>query len=446
MRSVGHPLKYDTLIYGITAAYFLWLVVILVIFGYTPTNDGDGYIEYAMLCLEAGEPYPNTEIINTTSFIWNIGAINLIELSIVLFGSWRPVLLLMCVMKALTALLTARTAERLFGRRVAMIALLVFVLYPNNWGQTTTLLSEVPAIFLLVAVVYLMLTAKRKSVLIIAGVLLFGSNYFRSIAIVIIVTFAGYYLLFDRGALLRRLVPMLAGYVLALCVVGAECYRRTGYFIYQGNALWYNVGFDAYDGADIAPYYGTDHYAKGTPLYIENMEAYNCFERNEIWKGRCMAWICGHKAEWIGKIPKRIMYMYYNDIDNMSFCLRDKSDATKNNITLPYRTLNKEIGRLTGAQYAALVCSLCYYIILAAFLIGTLSMVRRKEWRQLALLLMIIVIGTMSVVTVIHGESRYKEPYMPYIMIVASAGMSCLVDKMKSARSRRAGRKPAAIR
>lgn len=66
----------------LTAGYFLWLLAVLLIFGYTPTNDGEGYLEYARHCLQEGQPYPTTTIYNEVPFIWNIGIINLVELSL----------------------------------------------------------------------------------------------------------------------------------------------------------------------------------------------------------------------------------------------------------------------------------------------------------------------------------------------------------------------------
>lgn len=57
----------------LSAIYFLWLIAVLIIFGYTPTNDGVGYIEYAVFCLNQGQPYPSDTIFKVIPFIWNVG-------------------------------------------------------------------------------------------------------------------------------------------------------------------------------------------------------------------------------------------------------------------------------------------------------------------------------------------------------------------------------------
>lgn len=419
---------------AIASGYFFFLLAILLVFGYTPTNDGDGYIELALICLEEGQPYPCTRIIETSSFIWNIGAINLVDASLWLFGSVKPLLVLMCLLKALTALLTQKIARKLFSARVSIAAMLIFVAYPNNWGDATTILSEIPAVFLALSATYLLLSEGRFQLFLTAGILLCLSNWFRSVAPIFIVSFAVYFIIFRREQLKKRLLPMLLGYALCATALGTETYLRTGHFVYKGDTLWFNVCSDAYDGASVAPHYGEDPYEKGKPRYIENMERYDCFERSDIWRDRCLAWIMENKAEWLKKVPLRMVYMYFNDIDNMAFCLPNKSDAERNYITLPYRNIGRELPNLTAAQYAALLCTAAYYFIMLLSLGGFALLINRREWGKAALPALIIVIGTLSITLVIHGETRFKAPLMPFFIMV-SAYMACFVkDKMRQKR------------
>ena len=43
----------------ISALFLLLLIAILCIFGYTPTNDGEGYLDYARIALAEHQPYPS---------------------------------------------------------------------------------------------------------------------------------------------------------------------------------------------------------------------------------------------------------------------------------------------------------------------------------------------------------------------------------------------------
>ena len=141
----------------ISIAFFFFLLAILLFVGYTPTNDGDGYIEYVLMSLKDGQPYPSHSTIMGQPFIWNIGQINLIALSLWLTRSIVPVLVLMCALKAATAYVIARIAELLFNHRTGLIAILLYIAYPNNWGQSTMLLSEIPSVALALTALYLTL-------------------------------------------------------------------------------------------------------------------------------------------------------------------------------------------------------------------------------------------------------------------------------------------------
>ena len=190
MQDSHHPVAANTL-YLLTAAYFAWLLFVLLIFGFTPTNDGAGYAELARRCLSEGQPYPTITTYAQEPFIWNIGIINLLELSLWLTGSQWPVLLLLCAMKAAIALLLSLIAHRLFGSRVAVIALLLFALYPNNWGQSTMLSSEIPSTFLCIAAAYVFVRACSDDSpgcqpYFLAGILLALANWFRPTATIFI--------------------------------------------------------------------------------------------------------------------------------------------------------------------------------------------------------------------------------------------------------------------
>lgn len=409
------------LIYLMTAYYLVFLLSILFVFGYTPTNDTEGYVELAELCIEQGQPYPCLANINNDSFIWNIGSVNLIILSLLLFKSIMPLLILMCLMKAGIALLTAKIAQTLFDDKVALIALLIFVLYPNNWGESTTLMSEIPTVFLALLSIYLVLQKKKLYVYVIAGALLCLSNWFRSLAPIFIVSILAYFILFRRKIILRRLVPYFFGYFLLMIIIGTESYIRTDHFIYKGDTMWFTMCDDAYNGAQIAPHWNEEQYIEGRPRYIENMEELNCFERRDIWKDRCLAWIMDHKVEYLMKTPWKIYYMYFNDLDFMPFMLKDKSDSANNYVTIPYRNLKEEFSNLSFIQYVALTSTVFYYIILLLFVAGTIRLACQSEWKRLALPLMIVAIGTIAITLVIHGETRFKVPFMPFIIMIGAS-------------------------
>lgn len=412
----------------ISILYFIFLLLILVVFGYTPMNDGEGYIEYATQCMAYGQPYPCMPTIMGKPFIWNIGQINLVALSLWLFGSIVPVLILMCFLKALTAYLTARIAEFLLNPQAGLIAVLMYVCYPNNWGQSTTILSEIPSVAFLLLSIFIFLYRCKPTLLIVAGLLMGLSNWFRPIGLFFLGILLLYLLLFERKEMMLKFSSFFIGYATFIVIVGTSCWLRTGYFLYQSDTLWFNMAEATYE-TSVEPHYNTEMFPKGTIRYIDNMKDKTAIECNEIWKQRSIEWLKENKIHYLKKIPGRLVYMYMNDMDNMPVFLKDKSKSENNYITLPYRSLLNNLQNLTGLQWFALLNMAYYMALLLLFAAGTVYMLKEKRYKALFWTSFIVVSGSLALVLAVHGETRFKAPFMPFIFITAAVSVYRCVYK-----------------
>ena len=408
-------------LYVLAAIFFVWLLAILFIFGYTPTNDGVGYLEYAEHCLREGAPYPTQSIYQTEPFVWNIGIINLTELSLWLSGSLWPLLIVLCAMKATTCLLLGLTAEKLFSHKVAIVAMTLFMLYPNNWGQSTMISSEIPSTCLALAAVYLVVSRGHSwRMMGVSGLLLALANWFRPTALIFIIAIILYLLFFDRLHVVKRLGCLLIAFGLFTASVGTLCYLRTGHFVYQARSYWFSMVDECYDGAPVGPHYGQPIWPKGYPRYVENHEQMDCFQLEQIWKERSLNWLKDHKGEYLKKIPGRLFYMYMPEFDNMPAFLKDKTRAENNVITMPYRHLFSEMKNLSFAQWLSLVSMIFYFALLLLFVTGTVQLVRQQRWKSLFLPAFIVIGGSLAIVLVMHGETRFKDPFMPFLFMLAA--------------------------
>lgn len=421
MQNRHHQIRRFSSIHLLAAIFFVWLLLVLVIFGYTPTNDGVGYLEYAQRCLNEGAPYPTTSIYQTEPFIWNIGIINLTELSLWLFHSIWPMLVLLCAMKAATALFMALTTEKLFGsQKVAVAAMLLFMLYPNNWGQSTMIASEIPSTCLCMIAVYLVVSHRKSlRMMALSGLLLAVANWFRPTAVIFIISILLFLAFFDRKLLFKRIACLLGAFALFAASVGTICWMRTGHFVYQAQSYWFSMVDECYDRAPVGPHWGQPVWPKGYPRYIENHEQMDCFEYERIWKERSLNWLKDHKIDYLKKIPGRLYYMYVSDYDNMSAFLTEKSVSNKNAITLPFRSLLNKVSSLNLAQWLSLVCQLFYIALLLLAVVGIYKMMRKRKYSKLFLPLFILVGGSLAIVLVMHGEARFKDPFMPYLFMLA---------------------------
>jgi hypothetical protein len=428
----------------LTAAYLAWLLIVLIVFGYTPTNDGEGYLELAQACLTEGSPYPTLSLLHNDSlpFIWNIGMVNLTALTLWLFHSVTPLLVLFCLLKALTAYLLAKTTEELFSCS-PVIVLLLYMLYPNNWGQSTMLSSEIPADFLALFSIYLTVRSLRPTAslsssaplrpsgfprsaihggrtVFLSGLLLALSNWFRPTAPIFLFALTLWLILLLRRRAWRPLFLLYGGYLCFIILIGTSTCLRTGHFVYQARSLWFSMVDECYDGAPTAPHWQQPVWPEGYPRYIENHEQLDVFECEEIWKQRSLEWLSNHKLEYVKKIPGRMVYMYQSDYDYLPAFLSDKSHPEDNYITLPFRHLLSEAATLTAVQWLALFTMLCYALLLVSAVGGTVSLFRSNRRAALLLPLLIVIGGTLMLTIVMHGETRFKAPFMPWLFMLAA--------------------------
>ncbi len=403
----------------ISIAFFFFLLAILLFVGYTPTNDGDGYIEYALMSLKDGQPYPSHSSIMGQPFIWNIGQINLIALSLWLTRSIVPVLVLMCALKAVSAYVIARITELLFNHRTGLIAILLYIAYPNNWGQSTMLLSEIPSVALALTALYLTLKSNSVRTWIAAGLLFAVATWIRPISPIYIGSALLYHLIFNRKLILKRYACVIGGYAALLIAFGTSCYLRTGFFLTQPTTLWFNFVESTYEKSTKVDY-SRYAYPQGTARYIANREKLTALQCRDIWRQRSLQWLGNHKIAYLKKVPGRLFWMYYEDIDNIAAFLKNKQRAENNYVTLPVSSIAHEINSLSPIQYFALINEICYIFILLMAVMSTAQLLRKREYRSLFLPLFVIVAGSLALVLLSHGETRFKAPFMPFFFMLAA--------------------------
>lgn len=404
----------------ISIAFFFFLLAILLFVGYTPTNDGDGYIDYALMSLKDRQPYPSHSTILGQPFIWNIGQINLIALSLWLTRSIVPVLVLMCALKAVSAFVIARITELLFNHRTGLIAILLYIAYPNNWGQSTMLLSEIPSVALALTALYLTLKYNRAKAWIAAGLLFAVATWIRPISPIYIGSAFLYHLLFNRRLILKRYACIVGSYVALLIAVGTSCYLRTGYFLTQPTTVWFNFIANTYEKSTKVDY-TQPVYPKGTARCIANREKLTALQCRDIWRQRSLQWLGNHKIAYLKKVPGRLFWMYYEDIDNIAAFLKDKQHAENNYVTLPATSIAHQINSLSPIQYFALINEIFYLIIVLMAVTATAQLLRKRDDCSLFLPLFIIVAGSLALVLVSHGETRFKAPFIPFLFMLAAS-------------------------
>ena len=418
---------------AIVGAFTLVQLLIVLVGGYTPYPDSNAYIEVAREAISLGGAYPTAQQFQQHAFLWNLGAIQLVQWSLLLFQSVTPLLVVYALMKGLTAWFFYRIAHSLTSGRTAFIALLIYVLYPANYGESTSLLSELPFMCLTLGGICLFLCHRRPFL---AAFLLAIANWFRPMGIVFLLALIVYEWWNRKsknnknnkgrvGASPTRkphvspsgkgraTVALIAGYLSAIVLIGGIYFVRTGHFVYQAKTGWMALACYSYDHTDAADFAQNPHtIASDTTL--------NVAQKDRLWREIFIGWLSAHPDDYAAQMPAKLAKTYISDNVNMCAFLKNKSSRPYlyDEVSLP-RLLN-DFPHYSLAQWLALLNLLIYYLIV---LFALLSLGDYRATTHL-LPITIILLGTLLLLFVGHGETRFHIPFMPFFILMAAVMLS----------------------
>ena len=383
------------LTYLLIAVFTLLQLVILAIFGYTPYPDSDGYQLLAQEAIEYGEPYPVSSLINDYPFLWNIGPINMTAASLALCHSITPLLVIYALMKGTTAWLFYAVTSKICGARTAFIALIIYIIYPANYGESTSLLSELPFMFFIMLGVYLSIVRNHS---LLGGMMLAIANWFRPMAIVFLLAMIIYFLFKWRKSL-----KLLIGYVFIIIVIGSASMYRTGLFLYQAKTGWMAL-------TD----YSTDHSQQS--MEVRDNKNWNVSQKDSAWQSLFIDWLKDHPKEYIKQMPAKLVNTYISDNVNMCTFIPDKQDADYMYDEVSMKTLNKNFPMFSTVQWLTIVNLAIYFLILISALLELFYFQRNTSILPCS----IIAIGTLLLLFVGHGEARFHQPFMPFFIMLTA--------------------------
>ena len=383
------------LTYILIAVFTLLQLVILAIFGYTPYPDSDGYQLLAQEAIEYGEPYPVSSLINDYPFLWNIGPINMTAASLALCHSITPLLVIYALMKGTTAWLFYAVTSKICGARTAFIALIIYIVYPANYGESTSLLSELPFMFFIMLGVYLSIVRNHS---LLGGMMLAIANWFRPMAIVFLLAMIIYFLFKWRKSL-----KLLIGYVFIIIVIGSASMYRTGLFLYQAKTGWMAL-------TD----YSTDHSQQS--MEVRDNKNWNVSQKDSAWQSLFIDWLKDHPKEYIKQMPAKLVNTYISDNVNMCTFIPDKQDADYMYDEVSMKTLNKNFPMFSTVQWLTIVNLAIYFLILISALLELFYFQRNTSILPCS----IIAIGTLLLLFVGHGEARFHQPFMPFFIMLTA--------------------------
>ena len=394
--------------YQIIAIFTLAQLLILSVFGYTPYPDSDGYLFLAKESLSYGEPYPVTALLNSYHFLWNIGSVNAVVLTLKLFHSIVPLLIIYSLMKGATAWLLWKYTQHLFNDKTAFIALVLYVIYPANYGEGTSLLSELPFMFFTMLGLWLCLVRQQY---LLGGMSMAFANWFRPMGIVFLVSMIIYLLFAHRHSFksiickktIKTVVTPLAGYLLMIVVIGGLSYQRTGLFLFQAKTGWMAL---------------TDYSTHHSPqsLAVRDHKEWNVAQKDSVWQSLFIEWVKDHPVEYAKQMPIKLGNTYISDNVNMCTFIPEKSrkEYMYEEVSMP--TLLHSFPCYSGVQWLTII-NLTVYLLL---LVGALCSLRYFKRESCLLPLSVIILGTLLLLLVGHGEARFHIPFMPFFLMLTA--------------------------
>lgn len=409
---------------AITIVFTLVQLTVLAVWGYTPYPDCTGYEYLAREALAEGGLYPTRSQLVSAPFVWNVGAVQAVRLSIALTGGTGALLVVYALMKGATAWLVFCLTRRIADEKAALAAVAIYALYPAGWPEGTSTLSEVPFVFFNLSALCLALHRKHLA----AGALMAVANWFRPMSIIFFAGLALYYFMKRSGAA-AALLKTAAGAAVGVAVIGGASMAGNGRFIFQAKTGWMALAQYSWDN-DSDTLRDAALFAEGNPMACP--QARDAVERDAAWQRNFLTWLRHNPGEYLAQMPAKLGRTFVSD--NVTFCafLPQKRSPHKLYDELSMPRLLRDAPHFSPVQWLAVVNLAYYYALLATFAAGCFLLLRQPEGRtRLALPLGVIASGTLLLLFFGHGEARFHMPFMPFV--IAVAGMVATRPRRKPA-------------
>ncbi len=365
------------------------------------------------------------------------------------------VLLLQTFISVGSLLLLYVLAKGIFSRRVALLAAFLYAVEPHTVMYCSTLLSDTLFTFLFLAsMVALLRGLQKKQVWPVAGGgLLLGLatlvrpvvQFFPVVAAAAVVIYAGLKWRFR----LLAFASFLAAFVLVLSP-----------WLYRNYAAYGHASLSSIEGHNLLLYNAT--YAEvaktGKPVdqvraefrqQVAEQGAYdtgNPFEEAQVYRDIAVRYIVSNLRYYIPRHVMGTVNMYFNlGTKEVGQYLGLETNPLPFDFFASPGILGSIMGFFAVKSLPEIIIGLTIGLFLLlcylAFLVGAVAMVRTKQYRLLAILVLIILY--FSALTGVVGLARYKQPIIPFYLPISAYGLLVIFDWHKQRRRSRSSKEAA---
>ncbi|MFI3270335.1 MAG: hypothetical protein SNJ09_04970 [Rikenellaceae bacterium] len=390
------------------------------------TSDAAANLRLANDCLNSGNMYP-FDIHRYGQYIYANGFINLAIVLMSIFGSVKAVFVANTIMLLVTALSVAYISKRYFSERVAYIFLIIFALYPTNYGMTVWFMTE-PMFMMLTYLAFAFFVKGGKRGIILSGILLALMNWTRPFLPVFIVIIPLTAFLLNRDIWIRKSALCFGSLLISILVIGSIHKATFGDFLYQPSTGGVNMIMGSNDEATG----GYDDAAfRDEGIAVLPSENLTYAERDKFWKSQSVEWIKHNPAKWVLLIPKKLKHLYLHDV----YSLAPLSGSMSTFFTIPEHLLGglvRSFPFYTPFQLVIVWNCVLYSILLLLSLIAVVIFVLQRDKMGLILTTWIVLTTGISIITV--GAARYHYPLMPIFILMGAFMIDRIINKLNTKR------------
>ena len=189
-----------------------------------------------------------------------------------------------------------------------------------------------------------------------------------------------------------------------ITIIGCVNMHRTGLFLYQAKTGWMAL-MD----------YSSDH-APQSMMVRERID-WNVTQKDSAWQSLFIDWLKDHPKEYLAQMPTKLINTYISDNVNLCTFIPNKTKKTYMYEEISLKTIIHQLPHWSAVQWLTILNLFFYYILLLFALTSLFYFCKETHLLPIS----IILLGTILLLFVGHGEARFHIPFMPFVIMLAAS-------------------------
>ena len=413
---------------------FIYVLVQFIYVTFFPLpfiSDSKTYFSFAESAIHENTYYPNPSSLYT-QWLAAPAYINYVIALLKLYNSPSVILFFNIILNLIQLLLVYKITKKIFDRRAAIIASVLYMIYLNNLGLVLQNLTELPFGVLILASINFYISRPTIANNLLCGLTLGLAIGVRPTGWALVIAFVILYvisLVQGKGAH-AKLACILIGILLYIVPMGLLAKRNVGQFEYMSTTGPANLIMSANPRAKGV---FDPHFFYNDSIYLTKK---TFIDRQEYLIERSKEYIAENPKAWISLIPRKLYSTFISDGWSIPYLLNDqKWDLNfyiKGDADVKHAFRNESIFFRIAFWGLNIWQQLIYGLIAIFFVYQLYLFVRSKPVMYETLVINLFILGgvSLSILSSV-GAPRYKYNFLIAAIILISPLISDLVFKYR---------------